>query len=134
MLLKIILFALIFKSSVSQSFFMYSFFVFSIFYSIWTSPFYDSLIYFKDVFCSNSCFKIDEVMYRAMQCSELRSHIKRVRDLLFVFYLQIRALVGNTDWTRNWVSVEHLVLYSNFSFILSPPRACICKQTTHINL
>ena len=36
-----------------------------------------------------------EVMYRAMQCIELRLHIKRVRDYKFVFCVQIHTLAGN---------------------------------------
>ena len=71
-----IFFVLIFKSSIFQSFFMYSFLWF-LFYSIWTK--YAILIMY--LFKLNFNFKlmlqvIKSCMYRALQCSELRLHIK----------------------------------------------------------
>ena len=39
--------------------------------------------------------QVCEVMYRAVQSSELRFHIKRVRDFQIVFCLQIHAIAGH---------------------------------------
>ena len=66
--------------------------------------------------------------------SELRSYIKSVRYLKFLFCLRIHALAKrtmNSKWIMNSASPRSLL---NFLFIVRLARACVRKQNTHLYL
>ena len=121
-----IFFALIFKSSIFQSSFVYSFLWF-LFYSIWS---YTILIMYifnlKILVCSNACFKF--VKSCNALCNVVNSNC--------VLWLSVRGLFTNTPsfWRHNELLIVgfRFAYYSNFSFIVSPTRGCICKETSHI--
>ena len=80
----------------------------------------------KTLICSNSCFKFVR-LFRAVQGSEHRMQIKRVRDFQFVFCLQIDA--------HNKLETIHTARSKKVSIhIVWLARSSICMQNTHITL
>ena len=103
LLLKIILFAIIFKSCMLFLFYLrIQLFVISILFYSNVLNFKNVLILFKDSCLFNFLLQVLEVMYRALQCSELRLLIKRVRDCFSSCFVYKHTHLLTTQWTWNF--------------------------------
>ena len=75
-------------------------------------------------------FKVREIVY-CVQCTQIVI-LKGREAVSSCFCLQIHALAGSTMNSK--FSTLRLVHIENFSFIVRPAGACICKQNTHNSL
>ena len=108
--LKIILSALIFKSSIFKSFCKYSFYVISISFYLNFTPFLIMFLFSLKIFvCSNFCFKF--VKSYIAQCNAVNTDCILKDKLLSVrFCLQIHPLAGETMSLKLFLMYEAKLL------------------------